>query len=116
MLHGDLPESRQLGVPGIDSLQDICGQDESDCVYIKALCVRFDMDFDGLRSDIVRMLGGEQVKINTRSVQNDMRNFDTKDDVLTLLVHLGYDYEAEEAFIPNKEIIQPGLLQHQETV
>ena len=66
------------------------------------------MDFDGLRSDIVRMLGGEQVRVNTRSFQNDMRNFNTKDDVLTLLIHLGYlgyDSETEEAFIPNKEIM-----------
>ncbi|MDE7205800.1 MAG: PD-(D/E)XK nuclease domain-containing protein, partial [Lachnospiraceae bacterium] len=36
-------------------------------------------------------------------------NFHTKDDVLTLLIHLGYlayDAEKEEAFIPNKEIIR----------
>ena len=48
------------------------------------------MDFDGLRSDIVQMLGGERVKVNTLSFQNDMRNFEVKDDVLTLLIHLGY--------------------------
>ncbi len=74
----------------------------------EALKVYMDMDFDGLRSDIVRMLGGEQVRVNTRSFQNDMRNFNTKDDVLTLLIHLGYlgyDSETEEAFIPNKEIM-----------
>ena len=74
----------------------------------EALKIYMDMDFDGLRSDIVRMLGGERVKVNTRSFQNDMRNFDTKDDVLTLLIHLGYlgyDSETEEAFIPNKEIM-----------
>ncbi len=38
-----------------------------------------------------------------------MRNFRIKDDVLTLLIHLGYlayDSEAKEAFIPNKEIIE----------
>lgn len=66
-----------------------------------------DMDFDGLRSDIVRMLGGDCVKINTLSFQNDMRTFKTKDDVLTLLIHLGYlgyDANLKEAFIPNKEI------------
>ena len=66
------------------------------------------MDFDGLRSDIVRMIGGERVRINTFSFQNDMRNFEVKDDVLTLLIHLGYlayDAVAKEAFIPNKEII-----------
>lgn len=74
-----------------------------------ALKIYIDMDFDGLRSDIVQMLGGERVKVNTFSFQNDMRNFRTKDDVLTLLIHLGYlgyDAAREEAFIPNREIIR----------
>ena len=73
-----------------------------------ALKAYIDMDFNGLRSDIVKMLGGDRVKVNTRSFQNDMRNFEVKDDVLTLLIHLGYlgyDAGTEEAFIPNKEII-----------
>ena len=73
----------------------------------EALKVYMDMDFDGLRSDIVRMLGGEPVRVNTRSFQNDMRTFQTKDDVLTLLIHLGYlgyDADTGEAFIPNREI------------
>ncbi|MDE7298998.1 MAG: AAA family ATPase, partial [Lachnospiraceae bacterium] len=55
-----------------------------------ALKLYMDMDFDGLRADIVQMLGGGRVPVNTRSFQNDMRNFRTKDDVLTLLIHLGY--------------------------
>ncbi len=74
----------------------------------EALKIYMDMDFEGLRADIVQMLGGERVKVNTLSFQNDMRNFKTKDDVLTLLIHLGYlgyDPERKEAFIPNKEII-----------
>ncbi len=74
-----------------------------------ALKVYMDMNFDGLRSDIVRMLGGESVNVNTHSFQNDMRNFETKDDVLTLLIHLGYlgyDSKTKQAFIPNKEIIE----------
>ncbi|MCI9034482.1 MAG: AAA family ATPase [Lachnospiraceae bacterium] len=73
-----------------------------------ALKIYMDMDFDGLRADIVQMLGGGEIAINTRSFQNDMRNFKTKDDVLTLLIHLGYlgyNSETKEAFIPNKEII-----------
>ena len=72
-----------------------------------ALKIYMDMDFDGLRADIIRMLSGEQVKVNTLSFRNDMRNFETKDDVLTLLIHLGYlayNLQKEEAFIPNKEI------------
>ncbi len=75
----------------------------------EALKIYMEMDFDGLRSDIVQMLGGGRVRVNTRSFQNDMRNFHTKDDVLTLLIHLGYlgyDSIEKEAFIPNKEIIE----------
>lgn len=73
----------------------------------EALKLYMDMDFDGLRTDIVQMLGGSRVKVNTLSFQNDMRTFRTKDDVLTLLIHLGYlgyDAETKESFIPNKEI------------
>lgn len=74
-----------------------------------ALKIYMDMDFDGLRADIVQMLGGGHVKVNTRSFRNDMQQFRVKDDVLTLLIHLGYlayDSERKEAFIPNKEIIE----------
>ena len=74
-----------------------------------ALKIYMELNFDGLRADIVQMLGGGRVRINTRSFRNDMRNFSVKDDVLTLLVHLGYlgyDSEAREVFIPNKEIIE----------
>lgn len=73
-----------------------------------ALKMYMDMDFDGLRADIVQMLGGGHVRVNTRSFRNDMCNFEKKDDVLTLLIHLGYlayDSEKQEAFIPNKEIV-----------
>lgn len=75
----------------------------------EALKIYMDMDFDGLRADIVRMLGGEQVRVNTLSFRNDMRNLGSRDDVLTLLVHLGYlgyDAETEKTFIPNREILR----------
>ena len=68
-----------------------------------------DMDFDGLRFDIAQMIGGGRAAVNTNSFQNDMCTFKTKDDVLTLLIHLGYlayDAQKKEAFIPNKEIIE----------
>ncbi|MBO5073103.1 MAG: AAA family ATPase, partial [Eubacterium sp.] len=74
----------------------------------EALKIYMDMDFDGLRQDIVTMLGGGRVRVNTYSFQNDMYHFRIKDDVLTLLIHLGYlgyDSEKKEAFIPNKEIM-----------
>ena len=75
----------------------------------EALKIYMDMDFDGLRSDIIQMLGGEYVKVNARSFQNDMYTFKTKDDVPTLLIHLGYlayDSTSQEAFIPNREIAE----------
>ncbi len=75
----------------------------------EALKIYMDMDFDGLKEAVVLMLGGEAVQVNTRSFQNDMRTFKTKDDVLTLLIHLGYlGYDAREkkVFIPNKEIVE----------
>lgn len=74
-----------------------------------ALKIYMDMNFEGLRSDIVQMLSGGRVKINTRSFRNDMHHFSVKDDILTLLVHLGYlayDSVKKEAFIPNKEIME----------
>ena len=75
----------------------------------EALKIYMDMDFNGLREEVVKMLGGGHVKVNTRSFQNDMYTFKTRDDVLTLLIHLGYlayDAEKREAFIPNREIVE----------
>ena len=58
---------------------------------------------------LFRSLGGEHIRVNTLSFQNDMCSLRIKDDVLTLLIHLGYlayDSVKEEAFIPNREIIR----------
>ena len=65
------------------------------------------MDYDGLKQAIITMLGKIRYPINTRKFQNDMTTFETKDDILTLLVHLGYltyDRKTSEVLIPNKEI------------
>ena len=65
------------------------------------------MDFDGLKTAILSMLSGDRVKVKVRSFQNDMISFRNKDDVLTLLIHLGYlayDQKNQTAFIPNEEI------------
>lgn len=62
---------------------------------------------DGLKDAIVSMLGGVPCKINTRTFQNDLSNIKSKDDVLTLLVHLGYlsySQERQEVRIPNQEV------------
>lgn len=65
------------------------------------------MNFDGLKDAVVMMLGDQRVRVKTRRYQNDMTSFQTKDDVLTLLIHLGYlayDEEKGEAYLPNKEV------------
>lgn len=65
------------------------------------------MDFDGLRAAIVDMLAGDSVEVNPYFFQNDMVSFKDKNDVLTLLIHLGYlayDEIRRKAFIPNEEI------------
>ena len=70
----------------------------------EALKVYIDLDMDGLKEAIIQMLGGEKVRIMTGSFQNDMTNIKCKDDVLTLMVHLGYlayDSKEKAVFITN---------------
>lgn len=75
----------------------------------EALKVYIDLNFDGLKEAIVSMLGNCHCQIDPSTFQNDMTTFQTRDDVLTLLVHLGYltyDENTEEVYIPNQEITQ----------
>ena len=65
------------------------------------------MNFDGLKDDIIRMLSGEHVTVDASTFQNDMSIVSSRDDVLTLLIHLGYlsyDRQRKECYIPNKEV------------
>ncbi len=65
------------------------------------------MNFDGLKDSVIYMLGGGSCKLSPNTFQNDFVNFHNKDDVLTLLVHLGYlayDAVKKEVYIPNKEV------------
>ena len=73
----------------------------------ESLKLYIDMNLDGLREAIIAMLGGLRCKMNTRTFQNDMSNIKNRDDVLTLLIHLGYlayDSQQKEVYIPNQEI------------
>lgn len=73
----------------------------------EALKIYIDMNFDGLKDDIIKMIGGSRVKISVDTFQNDMATFSSKNDVLALLIHLGYlayNYNNSEVFIPNHEI------------
>ena len=73
----------------------------------EALKSYIDMNFEGLKDDVLRMMSGESIPVNTGSFVNDMVTFRTEDDVLTLLVHLGYlayDDRNRTVKIPNNEV------------
>jgi len=75
----------------------------------EALRSYIQMNMDGLKDAVIRMLAGGSVEINTGTFANDMTTFASKDDVLTLLVHLGYltyDSECCTVSIPNREVAQ----------
>lgn len=66
-----------------------------------------EMNFDGLQDDIVRAIGGASVKVDPDGFQNDMVTIASRDDVLTLLVHLGYlayDARTRTVRVPNDEV------------
>lgn len=51
------------------------------------------------------MAGGGRCRINAQKFQNDLTNIKSRDDIMTLLVHLGYlAYDGGEVFIPNQEV------------
>lgn len=73
----------------------------------EALRMYIDMNFEGLKEDVLSMMTGECLPVNVGSFTNDMATFHSEDDVLTLLVHLGYlgyDFHNKCVFIPNNEV------------
>ena len=65
------------------------------------------LNFDGLSRTITELIGGVEVSVNTKAFANDLVTFRNRDDVLTLLIHLGYlayDEESGRVRIPNQEI------------
>ena len=75
----------------------------------EALKVYIDLNQDGLRDKIIQMIAGEKIPVNPDKFQNDMTTFYSADDILTLLVHLGYltyDEQNRVVWIPNGEVRQ----------
>ncbi len=65
------------------------------------------MDSFGLKEIITKLISGERCFVNPDKFQNDMTTFNSADDVLTLLIHLGYltyDFGTETTWIPNNEV------------
>ncbi len=64
------------------------------------------MNYDGLKEAIIELVSGADVPVDTGDFQNDI-SFESKDDVMTYLIHLGYlayNEKKKTAFIPNEEI------------
>ena len=72
-----------------------------------AIASYIQMNYKGLKDDIIKMLGGGRCKVDPTGFQNDMSIIRTKDDVFTVLIHLGYlgyDFDTGECFVPNREV------------
>ena len=65
------------------------------------------MNMDNLQGKILRLIAGEPVEVYTEDFENDFETFNSSDDVLTLMIHLGYlvyDDETSQVCIPNEEL------------
>lgn len=73
----------------------------------EALKKYIQMDMYNLKELVTKLIAGSSVAINPDKFQNDMTTFASADDVLTLLVHLGYltyDFDTRTVHIPNQEV------------
>ena len=68
------------------------------------------MNIEGLKEDVIKMIAGESVLVNPSKFRNTVWNIESKDEVLTCLIHMGYlgfryiSSDRKECFIPNYEI------------
>lgn len=95
-----------------NSVMEAIHNDEFDSYWVQtsaaeSLMGYISLDFDGLSRTVAELIGGGEVKVDTKGFANDLVTFRNRDDVLTLLIHLGYlayDEVTEKAHIPNEEI------------
>ena len=81
----------------------------SETASYDAIVPLINMNYDGLKTAIIEMISGAEVKVNTMTFKNDTVSIKSKDDVLTYMIHLGYlgyNQKLKTAFVPNEEIRQ----------
>ena len=74
---------------------------------VDAISSYINMNYEGLKDDIILMLAGGRCTVNTSGFQNDLAVVNSRDDVLTVLIHLGYlsyDREHRVCYVPNMEV------------
>lgn len=65
------------------------------------------MNYEGLRDSVIELLAGNEVRVDVKRFANDIHEINSRDAVLTLLIHLGYlsyNDEREKVRIPNYEV------------
>ena len=105
-------EPRRLAVYAPYSVMQACEEGETGSYWpstetYEELRRYIDMDFGGLQGDILRAIGGEELRVDPGTFNNDMASVGSRDDALTLLVHLGYlcyDRSTGRARVPNEEV------------
>lgn len=73
----------------------------------EALKAYIELNRDGLRDAVISLMAGDRRGINISTFSNNMTSLNSADDVLTLMIHLGYlayDFQTKEVYIPNREI------------
>ena len=64
-------------------------------------------DLDGVYNDVMCLIGGGRVDVDTSTYDNSFTVPTNKDDCFTLLTHIGYltyDEAVSQVFIPNEEV------------
>ena len=88
--------------------EGVCDDYWSQTSSYEALKDNILMDFNGIKSDVIRMVSGESISVNVSKFTNS-RVVNSKDDVFTALIHLGYlgyRYSEQTCFIPNYELLK----------
>lgn len=65
------------------------------------------MDYEGLKDDVISMLAGKRCDVDPTGFSNDLSDITNRDDVLTVLIHLGYlsyNWREDVCYIPNREV------------
>lgn len=84
-----------------------CNSYWSSTAAYDSVATYIEMNYEGLKDDIIYMLAGGRCQVDTTGFSNDMHDVRSKNDVFTVLIHLGYlayDKKEQECFIPNKEV------------
>ena len=74
---------------------------------VGAISSYISMNYEGLKDDVIMMLAGGRCKVDPTGFKNDLSEINSRDDVLTVLIHLGYlsyDRVRRECHVPNLEV------------